>query len=201
MKIRINGKEAQLSVDGLPRFTDVIELIKASIDPDHILTGIFINEREVQEDEWAMTVTQMADVTIDVTSGSAESYVSERLDDAPNVVRSCFLEFRDARKSFQDGDMQTGNRRLKVAVDTLRAFFEWYGTLMQLVPEANRSKLDITPQVKDISETCKRICQQQLYQSWWALGESLEKELEPQLDKLEDVCRRAAKQAEVRSQA
>lgn len=198
MKIRINGKESALSTDGLPRFTDVIELVKASIDPDHIITGIFVEEREVHEEEWAMTVGQMEGMTLDITTGRAEDYVLERLKDAPQVIRSCFLEFRDARKGFQDGDMQAGNRRLKVAVDTLRAFFEWYGTLMQLVPADDRGKMDITPQVKDISETCKRICQQQLYQSWWALGESLEKDLEPQLDKLEDVCRRAAKQAEAR---
>jgi hypothetical protein len=43
--------------------------------------------------------------------------------------------------------------------------------------------------VEDIAECCKRICQQQLYQSWWALGETIEKELEPKLDKLEDFCR------------
>jgi hypothetical protein len=84
---------------------------------------------------------------------------------------------------------------LKIAVDTLRAFFEWYGTLMQLVPEGERTRIDISSQVREISEICKRICQQQLYQSWWALGESLEKELEPQLDRLEDTCRRTAKQA------
>ena len=34
-----------------------------------------------------------------------------------------------------------------------------------------------------------KMSQQQLYQSWWALGETLEKELEPKLDKLEDFCR------------
>jgi hypothetical protein len=109
------------------------------------------------------------------------------------VVRSCFFEFRDARKGFQDGDTVSGNKRLKVAVDTLRAFFDWYGTLVQLVSETKRGRLDISPQVTEISETCKKICQQQLYQSWWALGESLEKELEPKLDKLEDACRRAAR--------
>ena len=32
--------------------------------------------------------------------------------------------------------------------------------------------------------------QQQLYQSWWAIGETLEKDLEPKLDALEDQCRK-----------
>ena len=70
---------------------------------------------------------------------------------------------------------------------------------MQLVSETKREKLDISSQVVEISETCKKICQQQLYQSWWALGESLEKDLEPKLDKLEDACRRAAKEVQVQA--
>jgi L-rhamnose mutarotase len=65
------------------------------------------------------------------------------------------------------------------------------------VPESSRSKLDISSEVQDISETCKKICQQQMYQSWWALGESLEKDLEPKLDKLEDTCRKVAREVQV----
>jgi hypothetical protein len=177
----------------VPRFADLIELIKASIDPEHMITFVQIDNRELTDDEWVKSVAQISGEILDVKTGNPEEYVAERIQDASTVVRSCFLEFRDARKGFQDGDMQVGNKRLKIAVDTLRAFFEWYGTLLQLVPEMKRDRLDISTEVQDISETCKKICQQQLYQSWWALGESLEKDLEPKLDKLEDVCRRVAR--------
>jgi hypothetical protein len=192
-RIKINGEATTLATNVAMRFTDLVELIKSSIDPEHMITSIQIDRRELSDEEWSMTVGQLSGEEIAVLTGRPEVYVSDRIQDASSVVRSCFLEFRDARKGFQDGDMQSGNRRLKVAVDTLRAFFEWYGTLLQLLPERNRGKLDISTQVGDISETCKKICQQQMYQSWWALGESLEKDLEPKLDKLEDVCRRVAR--------
>ena len=65
--------------------------------------------------------------------------------------------------------------------------------MLELLSEEKRAAFDITNEVKELSETCKGICQQQLYQSWWAIGETIEKELEPQLDRLEDACRRAAK--------
>lgn len=194
LRVLINGDEAQLDVSSVPRFSDLIELIKANIDPDHMITAILLDGREVTDDEWFRNVAQLGDGTVEIATGRPDEYVTTRISEASKVVRSCFLEFRDARKGFQDGDMQIGNRRLKVAVDTLRAFFEWYGTLLQLVPEDKRDCVDISPQVRDISETCKKICQQQLYQSWWALGESIEKDLEPKLDKLEDACRKAAKQ-------
>lgn len=194
LRVLINGEEAQLDTSNVPRFSDLIELIKANIDPDHMITSILMDGREVTDDEWFRNLSQLGSATIEINTGRPDEYVSNRIAEASKVVRSCFLEFRDARKGFQDGDMQIGNRRLKVAVDTLRAFFEWYGTLLQLVPEDRRDRVDISPQVRDISETCKKICQQQLYQSWWALGESIEKDLEPKLDKLEDACRKAAKQ-------
>ena len=62
--------------------------------------------------------------------------------------------------------------------------------MQELVPVSERSSYELGDRVTEITETCKRICQQQLYQSWWALGETLEKELEPQLDRLEDFCKK-----------
>lgn len=196
-KVTINGRYVDLCLTNISQFTDLLELIKAQIDPEHMITAITIDGRDPTDEEWGGTVAQLQGEVLEIRTGHPDTYVSEKLQDASRVVRSCFFEFRDARKGFQDGDTIAGNKRLKVAVETLRAFFDWYGTLSQLVSETKRGKLDISPQVTEISETCKKICQQQLYQSWWALGESLEKELEPKLDKLEDACRRAARDIQV----
>ena len=78
------------------------------------------------------------------------------------------------------------------AVNELKAFFEWYGTMVELIPEEKRDQFSMTEKVEMISDTCKKICQQQLYQSWWALGETLEKELEPELDDVESFCKKVA---------
>jgi hypothetical protein len=197
VRVSINGRFEEMNLENVPRFTDLLELVKSQIDPEHMITSILLDGRDLTDEEWSQTVAELRGNHLELQTGHPDAYVSEKMQDASRVVRSCFFEFRDARKGFQDGDTVNGNKRLKVAVDTLKAFFDWYGTLVQLVSETKRDKLDITPQVTDISETCKKICQQQLYQSWWALGESLEKELEPKLDKLEDACRRAAKEVQI----
>ena len=196
VQVRVNGQALSIPVERLNTFADLIELVKSSIDPEHMVTVISLDGRDLRDEEWSMSPSQLRGDHLDFHSGRPELYVADRLQDASSVVRSCFFEFRDARKGFQDGDTAMGNKRLKVAVDTLKAFFEWYGTLLQLVPEGARAKLDISQEVVDISETCKKIVQQQLYQSWWALGESLEKDLEPKLDKLEDTCRKVAREAQ-----
>ena len=89
--------------------------------------------------------------------------------------------------------MSDANKLLMKAVNSLRAFFDWYTTLVDLVPEEDRDKFRIDNQANELTETCKKICQQQLYQSWWALGETIERELEPELDQLEDFCRQVAR--------
>ncbi len=189
ISIRINGVASGINAARVSRFTDLVELIKASIDPEHMITSIRIGGREVSDDDWTSQVSQHGDAVVDVTTGTPDNYVSERLGGAAEIVRACYMEFRDSRKSFQNGKMLEGNQALIRAVNTAKSFFEWYGTIMQLVPAERQARYDISKQVEEISDICKKICQQQLYQSWWALGETLERELEPKLDKLEDFCR------------
>lgn len=189
MKVIVNGKEASLQCEGLSKVSEVIELIKSMIDPDHMITVLMLNGKELEDKDWTASTAEYGTAIFEVETGTPASFVADRFGLASNIIRSCFMEFRDARKGFQAGKMQQGNHCLIQAVNTARAFFEWYSSLIDLVPQQERSRYDISPQVQEISTICKRICQQQLYQSWWALGETLEKELEPKLDKLEDFCR------------
>lgn len=189
-QVRINGDES--GVQGTPsiKVVDLVELIKTHIDPDHMITRLLLNGRELEEKEWFATLQQLGETSIfEVETGTPAAYVADRLSQAADIVRSCYIDFRDSRKSFQSGDMQNGNKKLIVAVNTLKAFFEWYGSLLELVVPEQRQRFEINQQVTDLSESCKKACQHQLYQSWWALGETLEKEIEPKLDKLEDFCR------------
>lgn len=189
-QVRINGSES--GVQGTPgiKVADLVELIKTHIDPDHMITRLLLNGRELEEKEWYTTLQQLGETAIfEIETGTPAAYVSDRLSQAADIIRACYIDFRDSRKAFQSGDMQTGNKKLIVAVNTLKAFCEWYSSLLELVDPSVRSKYQIDTQITDLSESCKKACQHQLYQSWWALGETLEKEIEPKLDRLEDFCR------------
>lgn len=190
VSIVINGEQSDLHTTGLSGMGDLVELIKASIDPDHMITGIFMNGREFEDKDWSAPINSLGTAIIEVETGRPAEYVQSRLKHTGSIVAECYSEFRDARKLFQAGDMTAGNRKLISAANTLNAFLEWYSTILELVPANEREQFSISKFVPDISDTCKKICQQQLYQSWWALGETIEKELEPKLDNLEDYCRK-----------
>lgn len=193
VSVRINGEDAPFATTGLLKISDIVELIKANIDPEHMITAILIDGRDFKDEDWTASTGKYGTAIIEVETGTPEAFVNERMAQSSGVVRNCYMQFREARKSFQDGDMNTGNQKLVNAVGTAKAFFEWYGTILELVPVDKRPYYDISPQVTEITTICKSICQQQLYQSWWALGETLEKELEPRLDKLEDHMRKFAR--------
>jgi len=189
VSVRINGAESGIQSGGLSKFPELVELIKANIDPAHMITSILIDGRLPTEEEWNANLSQFGTAIIEVETGLPQDYVAAQMSQAADVVQSCFVQFRAARQCFQAGEMIDGNRALVQAVNTTKAFFDWYSTLLQLLTADQKALYDIEGQVKEISDCCKRICQQQLYQSWWALGETLEKELEPKLDKLETFFR------------
>ena len=188
--VKINGEESSFGQHTSVKVSDLVELIKNQIDPEHMITAILLNGQELSEQDWYQPVGNFGQTAIiEVDTGTAVDYVAERLSKSADVVRACYIDFRDARKFFQSGDMQNGNRKLAIASNTLKAFFEWYGSLLELVPESDRARFNIDTYMTDITDCFKKACQHQLYQSWWALGECLEKELEVKLDKLEDFCR------------
>ncbi|MCB0329204.1 MAG: hypothetical protein KDD70_06060 [Bdellovibrionales bacterium] len=189
VSVRINGEEAPIQAANCSQMADVVELIKSIIDPDHMITAITLDGQPFDDNDWGMPVNQLETAIVEVETGEPFQFVHDRLSKSGNIVQSCFLEFRAARQKFQDGKSVEGNKQLVGAVQALQAFFQWYGTLLELVPLDKRDNFDLTKEVEDLSETCKAICQQQLYQSWWALGESIQQKLEPQLDELEKRCR------------
>lgn len=188
--VKINGSDAQLGFGPGTRFTELVELIKAFIDPEHIITDLRIDGRDVSDAAWGSTLSQIGTVIVEVDTGPVAEYVRTKMAVAPALLNDLYMQFRSARKLFQTGSAFQGNQELAKAVNTARAFFEWYATMLQLVPTEERSQYDIEKQVTDIGESCKKICQQQLYQSWSSVGETIEKEIEPKIDTLESYCRR-----------
>jgi len=191
VKIRINGQETPFNVSGISKVTDLIELIKAVIDPDHMISAFLLNGKELQDHEWNGMLAQLGTATFEVETSTPENYVGSRLMQAPELASTCYFQFRESRKLFQEGKTIDANKNLVLAVSTLKEFFTWYATIIELLTPERRKLVELDEQMNGITEVCKKICQQQLYQSWWALGESIKNELEPKLDSLEDACKKA----------
>lgn len=187
--VRINGVESGLRTEGLVKFGDLIELVKTVIDPDHMIVEIEVNGAPISDDIWSGVLQSVMNSHFDFYTSTRSEYLREQVTKSPKAVQACYVQFRDARKTFQGGDAQGGNQRLGQATETMRSFFDWYSALLLLATDEQKIQMSLEPALSDILNCCKDICQLQLYKSWWALGEKIQNELEPQLDRLEDKCR------------
>ena len=52
VSVRINGTDSSIGANNDLKIADLIELIKASIDPEHMITGIMLDGRDLSDDEW-----------------------------------------------------------------------------------------------------------------------------------------------------
>lgn len=193
VQVEINGQPAPIRTQSSLRFCDVIELAKTVIDPDHIITAVTINDHQVTDEEWMASLSTMETSIIEIDTDTVEAFCSSRLSQAPSVFQACYVQFRDARKSFKFDGYVEGNKVLAQAVTTLRAALNWYDSFYKLLPAQNQATFSIQDHMNKILEIAEKVCQHQLYQSWWALGGALEKELEPALDALEDFTRQYQK--------
>ena len=191
IQVRINGEESMLKGDKLSKVSDLIELIKTSIDPEHMITEIKLDGKDLPENSWFSSVSSLGTSILEIDTDSPQNYVDDKIRQAPLALQTCYSQFRDARKSFQEGKSKLANQKLVKAVETLNIFFKWYSFIFALMNNNQKSKFEINAYTEDILSTCKSICEQQLYQSWWAISESIEKQLEPKIDKLENFFREA----------
>ena len=151
--VRINGDESSLQCGPSARFTELVELVKSIIDPDHIITDICIDGRDLSEGEWQGPVSSFGTSIVEIKTGRIEDYVRAKMASAPEVVNDLYLLFRQSRKLFQSGGSFDGNQALGEAVRAAKAFFEWYSSMRQLVPVQARAGYDIEKQVMEIGET------------------------------------------------
>jgi hypothetical protein len=184
VSVRIDGEQSTISGEHLPRLIDLIEVIKDHIVPGHMITALRIDGRAVSDEDWEISPRYLGGTTLEVTTGTPAQYLKEKVSAAPEVIDNCYLMFRATRKAFIDGDSQSANQLLRAAVDNLQAFVSWYRTMLELMPEDQRLRFGIDPEITEMGETLERICMQQLTQSWKLTGDTISKALEPQLDNL-----------------
>ena len=72
-----------------------------------------------------------------------------------------------------------------LAVKDLNAFLKWYSIVIETSSDVkNRFDQSIAPYLSELTKICEQLVQQQLYNSWFAIGDTIEGQLEPLLKNL-----------------
>lgn len=190
IQVKIDGQIFEAGVAQVKTMPDLIELIKANIDPDSILVSLLINGNGLSESDWQLPLTLQSGNVLEVLTGSKASYLSERLKISGNLLEQISNSFNNASNALSESRAVEGSQALQLAVADLKAFVEWFRAVLELLPESEWSQelSAYDNQVSGIGSTCEQIFQQQIYQSWWAMGQLIETKLCPQLNALKQNC-------------
>lgn len=189
VQVSVNGMPMPADLAGLRTMGDIIELVKANVDPEQIVTGVFVDGDPICEADWRSPLVTLGNRNVDIKTGTKEFFANERLQVAGGIVDSIMEGFGKAQQAFLTGNNRDGNLSFAQAIEDLSAFLNWYLTVLsvdQAQAVAQRTAFGLI--IKDIQTTCEQMMQQQLYQSWWALGESIRMRLEPQLQRVKLFC-------------
>ena len=189
IQIFVNERPFSADLTVVKSLGELVELVKASIDPDTIITSLMLNGQPPSDTDWRVPLALHDGKKFEVTTGSRKEYLNDRLAAASLYLDQIMAKFKDTSRLFREGNVTEGNSSLRAAVTDLQAFVQWYGTLLQLgstlaAEPVTRFKESVTV----LTGVCEQLLQQQLYRAWWALAETIEQKLEPQLDQLKSRC-------------
>lgn len=162
---------------------ELVELVKASIDPETMITEMRLNGSQLTEDDWRRNLSSIAESCIEMVTGNKKVYVLERVVQSPFFLRQVVDEFVSAKNSYRSGETTSASQIFKTAVNDLHAFMNWYLTLLSLEQGIDKGYIDqLTAHIEQVTRISERLVNAMLFNAWWAVAETLERDLEPELN-------------------
>lgn len=191
LNININGSRLNADLSASRTMGDLIEAVKTRIDPDTIIIDISFNGQSLNDSDWNLPISQHNGKTLEICTGSRQNFMMQRLALSPEIAGQIINNFSDAALSYKNGLTLDGNQLLQTAVGDLDAFIRWYSSVLAMAPSAEW-KESFHKQVAELQKACEQIFQQQLYNSWWVLAETINNRLRPSLEEVKKLCERLA---------
>jgi len=187
--VKVDGQPFPADISQLRTMGELIELVKATIDPETIVVSLLIDGKILSEEDWRVPLNARGVSVLEIGTGKQDAYLLERLRIADSYVTKILEEFNVAGNNYSAGAVNNANHQLVTAVGDLHAFIGWYVTLLGMDPArfaARRPEFDQT--IAQLKIICDQLLQQQMFHLWPALGDTLRSQLGPQLEKLRSFC-------------
>ena len=187
--VKINGEQELSDIGAINTMADLVELIKSHIDPDSIITALVLEGKELSDADWRVPLSVQGDAVLEVTTGSKEEYVAERVVQAGDYLEQIISQLSDCTAFYRDGNNEDANSIFSQSMEDLKAFFTWYGSVLQVLAEtAAEDVKDYSVRIGPILQICEEIVQHQLHQSWILMAEVIDGKLISKLRDIKQFC-------------
>ncbi|MCB0345919.1 MAG: hypothetical protein KDD66_12440 [Bdellovibrionales bacterium] len=189
VRVKINGEQELSDIGTINTMADLVELIKAQIDPDSIITSLVLEGKELSDADWRVPLSVQGDAMLEVTTGSKEDYVSERLSQAGGYLEQIAEQLQVSAQLFRQGSNEDANNSFSQSMDDLKAFFNWYSAVLQVLAEtAEQDVNSYSEKITPILQISEEIVQHQLHQSWILMADVIDGKLVPHLEEIRSFC-------------
>ena len=190
LNVTVDNANFSKHIDGMKTMGELVEYIKATIDPDSIITAIDLQGKPISEEIWHMPLTAHQHSTLTVTTGDKYDYLVYRLSTAEAYIDRIADGFKDAGMLYGQRSAISANQLLSQTIEDLLAFLSWYMSVLTIESEVLSQQIDeFNFVVNQMQDVCEVIHQQQLFNNWSSLGKTLEEKLEPVLQEMKKLCR------------
>lgn len=187
--VQVDGSPLPADLVSMKTMGDLVEFVKASIDPDTMITNMTFSGTPLSENDWNMPLSYHRGRTLEVSTGSRQAYLTDRLETAISIIDQIQTSFAQIADTYRNGDWPEGNKQMSSILRDLNAFVGWYVSILEMDPVGLQGPLeDFDFQVRELKDVCEELFQQQLYNSWWAVAETITNKLQPVLQSIGEIC-------------
>jgi hypothetical protein len=192
--VKVDGQPFAADISQIRTMGELVELIKATIDPDTIITSLMLEGRSLSDTDWRLPLSAQKPGTLEVSTGDKSVYLTERLKAADSYLEKIIEGFSTAANLYSAKSVEDANRKLASTVEDLLAFVNWYASLLAMDDtKVQMREGEFDGRIRQIKTICDSMLQQQMFHSWAILGETLQNNLKPELERLREFCQSMAK--------
>lgn len=167
---------------------ELVEYIKSTIDPSNIIVSLTKDDIPLSENDWKSNLSSLSNSRLEVKTGTKSDFIKLRLDAVGNLVGNLIDRIQETSVLFKSGSVIEGNKIFSTCLEDLNALISWLHSIISMDSDFYANELAIfSNQVKDFRYVAGQLQQQQLFQSWWALGETLTTKLIPLLESMKTL--------------
>jgi hypothetical protein len=171
---------------------ELVEYIKSTIDPDTIIVSLTKDNEPLSDSDWKCALSSLRDSVLDIKTGSKTDFIKYRLESVADLVNSVEQDITHVSELFKGNKAIDANTHFTQTLENLNALVNWMYSVIAMDAELFQAEIDeFSGIVKELKYVCGQMQQQQLFQSWWALGETLERKVLPVLNTMKELGVRA----------
>ncbi len=183
IQVQVDGQTLSTDVSALRTMGELIEFIKSTIDPDVMITSILFDGEPLSDQDWNAPLVVHRGRTLQISSGTKERYLADRLLSAEDIVGQVIGGFHQVADSYRLGYHGEGSQRLNTSTNDLLALLNWMGALLMIDPARYAAQqIEFKKLVDEIRGASEELLQHQLYAAWWPLAETVSSKLIPRLE-------------------